>query len=790
MFRFLLRFFAVFIACSVFVGLASRPVFAAVGTDTCNDNNGTCGTIGLDSSASCNNPPLLWHGESNNYGTYTLTAQYDPNRYRITYVTCANGTGENKSYSGDATYGLVFGHQWTTQTFAGAGFSANAGWHFVGWNTMQDGTGVSYEEGTLQSAWNQTNDLTLYAICEENDRYTVTYKAGTCGKDGLASDIVYTDSVAAGVSYTASQDAQTAMESAQNPVYTFVGWNTNSGQTTSNWSGETISGNVIVYAACTPKDYTVTYKGGTCEEESQITENVNGGASYSVQDLTELSGFSAPSNTINTIFAGWQVCWESETSSGCANMSPASFNAPKDNSWTFAWKNDANLTLTGICNPSCAGNQDYPILDSNNKSCYKIETVYCTPVPGTVPDNCLDTEENPAEWSESCTCNGVNSISYRVYENGTIAQEDGGDIPDQVAPTLTCSELLSATGAPGYNDYDPDLKQCPEIDTFELTFNCNDGHTGLDESDRQAGSLITIAQEAPTCYLDVKNWTCEPENSLVEATYSEGAITSFKMPNTNVICTANYEYKVDYYCSETTNVSKKQDTVMHGENYTWWNEPTSNTCSEAATKSFNGWSCEPGGTRSAGAQGTYEWYQDMRCNASWTQKFPVYYDCNNNGLGTDGNGTNPSDSNSPYAAGATVNVLAYPAGCQAPTERVADATLGWECVAQDGTQVYSGSGNADFNMPAQSVTCTAKWKSTAWSITYMGCNCDTSSYSDLFYNKCTQDLTSRVRSGEYETNDSSTYYRTFTATRPVTFPTVAGNTNYGEINVASTAFGG
>ncbi|MBQ6011683.1 MAG: hypothetical protein IJL23_01030, partial [Alphaproteobacteria bacterium] len=47
-----------------------------------------------------------------------------------------------------------------------------------------------------------------------------------------------------------------------------------------------------------------------------------------------------------------------------------------------------------------------------------------------------------------------------------------------------------------------------------------------------------------------------------------------------------------------------------------------------------------------------------------------------------------------------------------------------------------------------------------------------------------------VRSGEYETNDSSTYYRTFTATRPVTFPTVAGNTNYGEINVASTAFGG
>ena len=87
MFRFLLRFFAVFIACSAFVGLASRPVLSLeIGDQQCDDGTGTCGTIGLEASASCDNPPLLWHGNSNNYGTYTLTAQYTPIDYSVKYV--------------------------------------------------------------------------------------------------------------------------------------------------------------------------------------------------------------------------------------------------------------------------------------------------------------------------------------------------------------------------------------------------------------------------------------------------------------------------------------------------------------------------------------------------------------------------------------------------------------------------------------------------------------------------------------------------------------------------------
>ncbi|MCQ2567990.1 MAG: InlB B-repeat-containing protein [Alphaproteobacteria bacterium] len=622
MFRFLLRFFAVFIACSAFVGLTSHPVFAyQVGTGNCPDPySGNCGEIApTDSSAPCDVNPLTFNTTHHeNYGTYTLTAQY-----------------EKKSY-------------------------------------------------------------------------TITYRAGSCENTPRTADVV--DSVDFLDSYT-------------------------------------IRG----------------------------TADVTGG----VANVRVPSGYS---------FGGWQATWyydNGTTESGGVLQPDHQINP---------WDKPARLVLVAVCSDKCS-DANYPSYDEDKDSCYTTKIVNCTPVPGTVPDNCLDTEENPAEWSESCTCNGVNSISYRVYENGTIAQEDGGDIPDQVAPTLTCSELLSATGAPGYNDYDPDLNQCPEIDTFELTFNCNDGHTVLDESDRQAGSLITIAREAPTCDQDVKNWTCESENSLVEATYSEGAITSFKMPNTNVICTANYEYKVDYYCSETTNVSEKQDAVMHGENYTWWNEPTSSTCSEASTKDFNGWSCTPGDTRSAGAQETYEWYQDMRCNATWTQKFPVYYDCANNGLGIDGNGTKPADSNSPYAADASVNVLVYPAGCQAPTEREADNQLGWECVAQDGTPVYSGSGNDTFNMPAQPVTCTAKWKSTAYNITYIGCKCNTQNVT--LPDNCNvapdkgevvgQDITNKVVSGELVSNDERTYYRTYHRGRHVNFPTTVG-TNYGQVNVANGAF--
>ena len=161
-------------------------------------------------------------------------------------------------------------------------------------------------------------------------------------------------------------------------------------------------------------------------------------------------------------------------------------------------------------------------------------------------------------------------------------------------------------------------------------------------------------------------------------------------------------------------------------------------------------------------------------------KYPLIYDCNNNGLGTDGNGTNPQGGE--YWEGAPVTLLSYPAGCQAPAERSVDQA-GWECEGVTQEQVSVG----EFDMPANAVKCKARWKGTAYNITYVRCDCPGVRKQKAL---CDEEhpLNPKVRSGENENNDQSTYYVTYTHDRNVRFPTVVG-TNYGQINVLDQAFG-
>ena len=691
MFRFLLRFFAVFITCSAFVGLVSRPVLANIGTTTCDDNTGTCGTIGLDSSASCNNPPLLWHSNSNNYGTYTLTAQYERTPFHAYYK---NGSCYARS---DFTY-------------------------------YQDPTVAYYQ-----------------------DSYTI-----------LGLDDIPTISLPSGGNYA------------------FDGW-------TTCWA--------------------------PCDDLSNVsdcsqTPVLPGSFNWSKDKCLVLTG----NCTIRQ----------------CENGQ---------------WFDNA----TGECK-SCPDGYNYSDSGATSMAqCYKIKEVPCQPQEQALSEYCTE----PAEWEESCDCD--ETLNYRIYSNaegtgeGQYTDANGNALPSNTPPAApTCTlGVTFATGVSGYV-FNQQTGECDPIG-YKLEYNCgkrpdsNDDVGGTPPSATtgiQIGGSATVKDytdgQCQSTGLTFQRWSCvwkehespysvvgNPENhtagDVITPWLAYDMECTAVWKNSILDCPDAYpehdEEVTSYtqcYRITTTSSCDKQGNTTAIQNHCIYNMDCS--CDPVTYRVYSNESGNADGLiknedgsqvlsnipapscqrqivgNPTGAEDGYAYNQQTNtCEALPT--YPVVYDCNNNGLGTDGNGTNPSDSNSPYAAGNAVNVLAYPAGCQAPTERVADATLGWECVAQDGTLVYSGSGNADFNMPSQPVTCTAQWKSTAWSITYMGCNCDTPSFSDLFYNKCTQDLTSRVKSGEYETNDSSTYYRTFTATRPVTFPTVAGNTNYGEINVASTAFG-
>jgi len=87
------------------------------------------------------------------------------------------------------------------------------GFSFVGWNTMANGSGTTYNDNTI---YQQAGDITLYAIWS-NTSYTLTYGADTGGTiSGSSSQTVLY-----------GQDG-TAVEAVPSPDYVFDKWSDNS----------------------------------------------------------------------------------------------------------------------------------------------------------------------------------------------------------------------------------------------------------------------------------------------------------------------------------------------------------------------------------------------------------------------------------------------------------------------------------------------------------------------------------------------------------------------------------
>ena len=182
----------------------------------------------------------------------TLYAQWTVNP---TYIVTYNGNGNTGgSVPADANSYL----QGATITVLGnTGILTKPGSTFAGWNTMANGSGVSYAGGATFSMG--AANVVLYAQWTVNPTYTVTYNGNGNTGGSVPADA---NSYLQGATITVLGN----MGSLSKTGYTFAGWNTAANGSGTSYTGGTIfsmgTANVTLFAQWTVNQtYTVTYNG-------------------------------------------------------------------------------------------------------------------------------------------------------------------------------------------------------------------------------------------------------------------------------------------------------------------------------------------------------------------------------------------------------------------------------------------------------------------------------------------------------------------------------------------------
>jgi uncharacterized repeat protein (TIGR02543 family) len=180
----------------------------------------------------------------------TLYAQWTANpTYKVTY----NGNGAD---GGEVPVDNNNYEEGQTVTVAAAGTMTYMGHTFVGWNTVDDGTGTAYNSGDTFSM--PAADVTLYAQWTVNPTYNVTYNGN--GADGGEVPVDNNN-------YEEGQTVTVASAGTMTRTgYTFSSWNTAAdGSGTYYSAGVTFSmpaKDITLYAQWTENPtYNVTYNG-------------------------------------------------------------------------------------------------------------------------------------------------------------------------------------------------------------------------------------------------------------------------------------------------------------------------------------------------------------------------------------------------------------------------------------------------------------------------------------------------------------------------------------------------
>lgn len=272
-----------------------------------------------------------WYGE---IGLSTLIgnagASYSPTANVTIY---AKWTANNNTVTFKSNY--VGGANDSTQTIVTAvatGLTSNsftrAGYVFVGWNTLANGTGTNYTDGQSVTI---TGALTLYAKWTAGT-YTVTYNYNSA--TGGAS-------VASG-SFTTG-GANLVLPVPTKTGYTFAGWYDDSGFTGSALASSiTTTSSKTIYAKWTAATFTVLYEYNAATAGDSTASNTYTTGSTTITLPT-------PTKTGYT-FAGW---YEASNFSGSAVSTP--YTTSQNRSLYAKW-NAISYTVTYNANLVVGGN--------------------------------------------------------------------------------------------------------------------------------------------------------------------------------------------------------------------------------------------------------------------------------------------------------------------------------------------------------------------------------------------------------------------------------------------------
>ncbi len=259
--------------------------------------------------------------------------------------------GGGSSYADSATYSfaadVTLYAQWTalpthTVTFIANGGSGTmspqvaniptaltlnaftrTGYAFANWNTVANGSGISYANGATYSF---ADDLTLYAQWTAN-AYTVTFDG-----NGGSAPTPATKSVTFGSAYG-------MLATTTRTGYTFAGWFTAASGGTEVTAASIVNtaSDHSLFAHWNPISYTVTFDPNGGGAPTPATKSVTFGSAYGTLATTTRTGYA---------FAGWFTA-----ASGGTEVTSATIVATASNHTLFAhWTALPNHTVTFMAN--------------------------------------------------------------------------------------------------------------------------------------------------------------------------------------------------------------------------------------------------------------------------------------------------------------------------------------------------------------------------------------------------------------------------------------------------------
>lgn len=255
---------------------------------------------------------------------------------------------------------------------------------------------------------------------------------------------------------------------------------------------------------------------------------------------------------------------------------------------------------------------------------------------------------------------------------------------------------IVVSGATGYSfGYNVNMSQCNMLGRYVADFKCyrvdNDISVNSASPWNIDSDVYCGAEWEPTRYTVRYNYGAHANNGATGTAYTH---------------TNGATYGVNYTVPAAAN---NAITPATGYVFVGWNTSSGQTTANFPDAATTPW------TRTSGLTVYAAYACDTANNyvlvgGQCVQTYPVTYNCNNNNAG----GSAPTDSNSPYQADTTVNVLSGAGNCTSPTGHHFG---NWNCGVTGFTL-----GDTSFTMPASAVSCSATWPANDIYLTWLANN--------------------------------------------------------------------